>query len=143
MAELPSSTSAPSPALRHWKLEFDGSVACLTMDVNEAGLRPGYQLRLNSMTSASISSWRCRAAPALRHPRSRRGDPQPARPHLLLGRRINMLGLSTRPGGAATHQRTRLAIEDATAFRQSYICSINGIAAGGIGLAWPAGGSAG
>ena len=34
---------------RHWKLAFDGRVATLTMDVDEAGgLRPGYRLKLNS-----------------------------------------------------------------------------------------------
>src|ERR1700738_4252431 len=34
---------------RHWKLTFDGPVATLTMDVDEnAGLRPGYKLKLNS-----------------------------------------------------------------------------------------------
>jgi len=34
---------------RHWRLEFDGPVARLTMDVKEdAGIRPGYKLKLNS-----------------------------------------------------------------------------------------------
>jgi benzoyl-CoA-dihydrodiol lyase len=34
---------------RHWSLSVDGSVATLAMDVDEtAGLRPGYQLKLNS-----------------------------------------------------------------------------------------------
>src|SRR5918999_2954255 len=34
---------------RHWKLTFDGPVATLAMDVREdAGLRPGYELKLNS-----------------------------------------------------------------------------------------------
>lgn len=34
---------------RHWRLKVDGRVATLTMDVNEdAGLRPGYKLKLNS-----------------------------------------------------------------------------------------------
>jgi benzoyl-CoA-dihydrodiol lyase len=34
---------------RHWRMSFDGPVATLTMDVNEeAGLRPGYKLKLNS-----------------------------------------------------------------------------------------------
>jgi benzoyl-CoA-dihydrodiol lyase len=34
---------------RHWKLAFDGAVATLSMDVAEdAGLRPGYRLKLNS-----------------------------------------------------------------------------------------------
>src|SRR6059036_1148305 len=34
---------------RHWKLTFDGSVATLSMDVQEdAGLSPDYRLKLNS-----------------------------------------------------------------------------------------------
>src|SRR3990167_5437720 len=34
---------------RHWRLAVDGPVATLTLDVKEdAGLRPGYELKLNS-----------------------------------------------------------------------------------------------
>src|SRR6266702_4599072 len=34
---------------RHWRMAFDGSVATLTMDVDErGGLVPGYELKLNS-----------------------------------------------------------------------------------------------
>src|SRR6516164_1085417 len=34
---------------RHWRLECDGPVATLTLDVQEdAGFRPGYKLKLNS-----------------------------------------------------------------------------------------------
>ena len=34
---------------RHWKLSFDGSIATLSADFDEnAGLRPGYKLKLNS-----------------------------------------------------------------------------------------------
>lgn len=40
---------AAPEAYRHWKLKIDGRVATLLMDVNEdAGLRPGYKLKLNS-----------------------------------------------------------------------------------------------
>ncbi|MBQ0935488.1 2,3-epoxybenzoyl-CoA dihydrolase [Ideonella paludis] len=36
-------------AYRHWTLSVDGAIATLTMNVNEdAGLRPGYKLKLNS-----------------------------------------------------------------------------------------------
>ncbi len=52
----PDATPAPrvdyqtEPAqYRHWSLSTDGSVATLTLDVDEdAGLRPGYKLKLNS-----------------------------------------------------------------------------------------------
>ena len=34
---------------KHWKLDFNGPVATLTADFDEnAGLRPGYKLKLNS-----------------------------------------------------------------------------------------------
>src|SRR5688572_5325378 len=34
---------------RHWRIRYDGEVAHLLMDVNEAGgLFPGYELKLNS-----------------------------------------------------------------------------------------------
>ncbi len=34
---------------RHWKLDFDGAIATLAADFDEnAGLRPGYKLKLNS-----------------------------------------------------------------------------------------------
>ena len=34
---------------KHWKLKFDGPVAMLLADFDEnAGLRPGYKLKLNS-----------------------------------------------------------------------------------------------
>ena len=34
---------------KHWKIEIDGNVATLTMDVDEkGGLVPGYDLKLNS-----------------------------------------------------------------------------------------------
>jgi len=34
---------------RHWKVRYDGPIATLSLDVEEAGgLRPGYKLKLNS-----------------------------------------------------------------------------------------------
>src|SRR5438105_3035758 len=40
---------AAPESYRHWKLKVDGRVATLSMDVAEdAGLRPGYKLKLNS-----------------------------------------------------------------------------------------------
>lgn len=40
---------AAPESYRHWKLKVEGRVATLLMDVNEdAGLRPGYKLKLNS-----------------------------------------------------------------------------------------------
>jgi benzoyl-CoA-dihydrodiol lyase len=48
-AEAPVDFRTDPSRYRHWKLEIDGAVATLTMDVDETGgLRPGYKLKLNS-----------------------------------------------------------------------------------------------
>jgi benzoyl-CoA-dihydrodiol lyase len=48
-AEAPVDFRTDPSRYRHWKLEIDGAVAMLTMDVDESGgLRPGYKLKLNS-----------------------------------------------------------------------------------------------
>ncbi|MFN4964226.1 MAG: enoyl-CoA hydratase-related protein, partial [Burkholderiales bacterium] len=50
MSESPRVEYQTDPsAYRHWKLSFDGPVATLAADFDEnAGLRPGYKLKLNS-----------------------------------------------------------------------------------------------
>src|SRR5438093_4394699 len=48
-AEAPVDYRTDPSRYRHWKLVIDGTVATLTMDVDEGGgLRPGYRLKLNS-----------------------------------------------------------------------------------------------
>src|SRR5262249_31841141 len=48
-AEAPVDYRTDPSQYRHWKLEVDGQIATLTMDVDETGgLRPGYRLKLNS-----------------------------------------------------------------------------------------------
>jgi benzoyl-CoA-dihydrodiol lyase len=48
-AELPVDYRTDPSRYRHWKLDVEGAVATLTMDVEEGGgLRPGYRLKLNS-----------------------------------------------------------------------------------------------
>ncbi len=50
MSQAPRVDYQTHPSLyRHWKLSFDGQVATLAADFDEnAGLRPGYKLKLNS-----------------------------------------------------------------------------------------------
>jgi benzoyl-CoA-dihydrodiol lyase len=50
MSEFPRVDYQTDPSrYRHWKLQFDGPIATLTADFDEdAGLRPGYKLKLNS-----------------------------------------------------------------------------------------------
>src|SRR3569833_3530926 len=48
-SEPPVSFQTRPERYRHLRLEFDGDVAYLVMDVDEhGGLRPGYELKLNS-----------------------------------------------------------------------------------------------
>src|SRR5690606_17628668 len=45
----PISFETDPSSYKHWKLEFDGPIAFLWLDTQEdGGLRPGYQLKLNS-----------------------------------------------------------------------------------------------
>ena len=47
--EIPVDFQTDPSRYRHWKLDVDGSIATLTLDVDEGGgLRGGYRLKLNS-----------------------------------------------------------------------------------------------
>jgi benzoyl-CoA-dihydrodiol lyase len=123
---------------KHWKLALEEGVAYLTMDVNEdAGLRPGYKLKLNSY-DLSVDIELADAVQRLRfeHPEIGAVVIRSQRDRIFCsGANINMLGLSShdhKVNFCKFTNETRLAIEDATENSgQSYICSINGIAAGG------------
>src|SRR5260370_5944865 len=123
---------------RHWRLSTEAGVAYLTMDVNEdAGLKPGYKLKLNSY-DLGVDIELAEAVQRLRfeHPEIGAVVIRSQRDRIFCsGANINMLGLSThdlKVNFCKFTNETRLAIEDATEHSdQSYICSINGIAAGG------------
>ncbi len=123
---------------RHWKLAVEGGVAYLTMDVNEdAGLRPGYKLKLNSY-DLGVDIELADAVQRLRfeHPEVGAVVIRSQRDRVFCsGANINMLGLSShdhKVNFCKFTNETRLAIEDASRHSgQTYICSINGIAAGG------------
>ncbi len=123
---------------KHWKLGTENGVAYLTMDVNEdAGLRPGYKLKLNSY-DLGVDIELADAVQRLRfeHPEIGAVVIRSQRDRIFCsGANINMLGLSThdhKVNFCKFTNETRLAIEDATENSgQRYICSINGIAAGG------------
>jgi benzoyl-CoA-dihydrodiol lyase len=123
---------------RHWKLSFENGVAYLTMDVNEdGGLKPGYKLKLNSY-DLGVDIELADAVQRLRfeHPEIGAVVIRSQRDRIFCsGANINMLGLSThdhKVNFCKFTNETRLAIEDASTHSgQTYICSINGIAAGG------------
>ena len=122
----------------HWAISIDGPVATLAMNVDEkSGLDPGYELKLNSYDlGVDIELYDAIQRLRFEHPEvgavviSSRQD------------RIFCAGANIRMLGQASHaakvnfckftNETRLSIEDATEnSRQTYMCAINGTAAGG------------
>jgi benzoyl-CoA-dihydrodiol lyase len=138
MAETPIDFRTEPSRYKHWKLALENGVAYLTMDVNEdGGLKPGYKLKLNSY-DLGVDIELSDAVQRLRfeHPEIGAVVIRSQRDRIFCsGANINMLGLSThdhKVNFCKFTNETRLAIEDATEHSgQSYICSINGIAAGG------------
>src|SRR6202142_2014262 len=123
---------------RHWKLSFDGPVATLAMDVDEnGGLAPGYELKLNSY-DLGVDIELNDAVQRLRfeHPEVRSVVIRSGKENVFCaGANIRMLGKSThaqKVNFCKFTNETRLAIEDASEnSKQTYLCAINGNAAGG------------
>ena len=138
MADAPIDFRTSPERYRHWKLSTENGVAYLTMDVNEdGGLKPGYKLKLNSY-DLGVDIELADAVQRLRfeHPEIGAVVIRSQRDRIFCsGANINMLGLSThdhKVNFCKFTNETRLAIEDASIHSgQTYICSINGIAAGG------------
>lgn len=128
-----------SSRYRHWRVEYEGDIAYLIMDVDQAGALNGgeYELKLNSY-DLGVDIELNDAVQRLRfeHPEVRCVVIKSGKDNVFCaGANIRMLG-------KATHQQkvnfckftneTRLAIEDASEnSKQVYICAINGNAAGG------------
>jgi benzoyl-CoA-dihydrodiol lyase len=137
-SEMPIDFRTAPDRYRHWKLSIENGVAYLTMDVNEdGGLRPGYKLKLNSY-DLGVDIELADAVQRLRfeHPEVGAVVIRSLRDRIFCsGANINMLGLSShdhKVNFCKFTNETRLAIEDASEHSdQTYICSINGIAAGG------------
>ena len=123
---------------RHWRIECDGDVAYLIMDVDQAGgLFDGYELKLNSY-DLGVDIELNDAVQRLRieHPEVRAVVIKSGKDNVFCaGANIRMLGKSThaqKVNFCKFTNETRLAIEDASEnSKQSYICAINGNAAGG------------
>jgi benzoyl-CoA-dihydrodiol lyase len=123
---------------RHWRLEFDGPIATLTMDVDEqAGLVPGYELKLNSYDlGVDIELYDAVQRLRFEHPEVRAVVLTSAKDKIFsAGANIRMLA-------AAEHgwkvnfckftNETRNGMEDASANSgQVWIAACNGTASGG------------
>src|ERR687889_2738960 len=123
---------------RHWKLEIEGPVATLSMDVQEdETLGEGYELKLNSY-DLGVDIELADAVQRLRfeHPEVGAVVIRSAKENVFCaGANIRMLGKAShghKVNFCKFTNETRCAIEDATEnSRQSYICAVNGPAAGG------------
>ena len=124
---------------RHWKLDVDGDVATLTMDVDEnGGLFEGYQLKLNSYDlGVDIEVGRRRAAAALRASGRESGDPALRQKSGVLRRRQypHAGRLDPCPQGELLQIHQRDAQRSGGFHRensgQRFITVVNGTAAGG------------
>lgn len=123
---------------RHWKLDVDGEIATLSMDVDEnGGLFEGYQLKLNSYDlGVDIELADVLQRLRFEHPGVKTVLMRSAK------NRVFCAGANIRMLAGATHahkvnfckftNETRNGIEDSSANSgQRFICVVNGTAAGG------------
>ncbi|MDH3450975.1 MAG: 2,3-epoxybenzoyl-CoA dihydrolase [Gammaproteobacteria bacterium] len=123
---------------KHWRLSVDGAVATLALDVDEnGGIAPGYDLKLNSYDlGVDIELYDAMQRLRFEHPTVQAVVITSHKD------RVFSAGANIRMLGQASHEHkvnfckftneTRNAIEDATAYSgQTYLCAINGTAAGG------------
>src|ERR1700691_5852014 len=128
-----------SPArYRHWRLDVDGPVATLTMDVDEqGGLVPGYELKLNSYDlGVDVELYDAVQRLRFEHPEVKAVVVTSGKEKVFCsGANIRMLAASAHPGKVnfcKFTNETRNGIEDATANSgQAYIAALNGTASGG------------
>ncbi len=123
---------------RHWRISFDGPVATLIMDVAEdAGLRDGYDLKLNSYDlGVDIELYDAAQRLRFEHPEVRAVVITSGKDKVFsAGANIRMLAVSEhgwKVNFCKFTNETRNGIEDATACSgQTYIAAVNGAASGG------------
>jgi len=123
---------------RHWRLEFDGDVASLIMDVDQAGsLFDGVELKLNSYDlGVDIELYDAVQRLRFEHPEVRTVVIKSGKDNVFCaGANIRMLGKAThghKVNFCKFTNETRLAIEDACRNSgQSYLAAVRGSCAGG------------
>src|SRR6266700_3685657 len=123
---------------RHWRMAFDGSVATLTMDVDErGGLVPGYELKLNSYDlGVDIELYDAVQRLRFEHPEVRTVVVTGGKEKMFCaGANIRMLAASAhawKVNFCKFTNETRNGMEDASEHSgQTYLAAVNGTAAGG------------
>lgn len=125
-------------AYRHWRLEVDGEVARVVLDVDEdGGLVPGYQLKLNSYDlGVDIELYDLTQRLRFEYPGVRAVVLTSGKDrNFCAGANIRMLAQSSHPwkvNFCKFTNETRTGIEDATENSgQTWLAALNGTAAGG------------
>ena len=123
---------------RHWKLRFDGPVATLVADFDEnAGLRPGYKLKLNSYDlGVDIELNDALNRIRFEHPEARTVVIMSARERVFCsGANIFMLGVSShawKVNFCKFTNETRNGLEDSSKHSGlKFLAAVNGSCAGG------------
>lgn len=123
---------------RHWRLDFDGPLARLTLDVQEDGaLRPGYRLKLNSYDlGVDIELHDALQRVRFEHPEVRTVILTSAKERMFCsGANIFMLGLSShawKVNFCKFTNETRNGIEDSSVHSGlKFVAACNGVTAGG------------
>src|SRR5881396_2999115 len=137
-AQTPVSFETSPERYRHWRLELQGDVARVVMDVKESQpLRPGYALKLNSY-DLGVDIELADAVQRLRfeHPEVKVVTITSLKPRIFCaGANIYMLGTSAhafKVNFCKFTNETRCAIEDASRHSgQRYLAALNGTASGG------------
>ena len=137
MTERVEFRTEPS-AYRHWRIDCDGEVATLTLDVAEqGGLVPGYELKLNSYDlGVDIELYDAVQRLRFEHPEVRTVVVTSGKEKIFCaGANIRMLAASSHPwkvNFCKFTNETRNGMEDATAHSgQTYLAALNGTASGG------------
>ena len=123
---------------KHWKLSFDGAVATLAVDIDEnAGLRPGYKLKLNSY-DLGVDIELNDAVNRIRfeHPEVRTVVVTSAKDKVFCsGANIFMLGVSShswKVNFCKFTNETRNGLEDSSTYSGlKFLAAVNGACAGG------------
>ena len=123
---------------QHWKLSFDGAIATVKADFNEnAGLRPGYKLKLNSYDlGVDIELHDAIQRIRFEHPEVRAVVITSAKDKVFCsGANIFMLGVSShawKVNFCKFTNETRNGLEDASAHSGlKFLAAVNGACAGG------------
>ncbi|MDO8456562.1 MAG: 2,3-epoxybenzoyl-CoA dihydrolase [Burkholderiaceae bacterium] len=123
---------------KHWKLKFDGAVATLAVDIDEnAGLRPGYKLKLNSYDlGVDIELNDAINRIRFEHPEVRTVVMTSAKDKVFCsGANIFMLGVSShswKVNFCKFTNETRNGLEDSSKYSGlKFLAAVNGACAGG------------